>query len=340
MENIDRTALEEILASTDYSVTLQIPDGGKITIDKILSLNVQDENYDFKCTGYSVAGDKEGRAETLKELYALLSRIGAGDGQYVLDNIGERFNTIAELKEKIAFDNISIEGLLEKYADADRFSLCSAYGDVHIGEEQAAAALKEINGVMKKTAEEQYLLISAEERKSLPPFDRLYEEIYDECTAYRKKRAKLIKKYDGEAFFCDVFGTNKSKYKSPQQLWHIYHAVDFTQTCAYTLDKLKANKVVAPTDRQLDGLPALKEALISAKPAFCWHCTVSGQLSTVFTFELNQKTKAWLKARKDDYDFGTTQASYCLDDLAFYRGDEILFSSCTHERFHHDCTDE
>lgn len=340
MEKIDRNTLEEILENSDYSLTLQTTDGGKITVDKIFFLNTQDGNYDFKCTGYSVTGYKEERAETLTELYSLLSRMGAGDGQFVLDNIGGSFGTVAELREKIAFDHISMDDLLKRYADADRFSLTADYGNVHIDEELANAVLKEIDGVMRRTAESQYLLIPEEERKSLPPFDKLYGEITEECIAYRKKRAKLIKKYDGQAFFCDVFGSGKSKYKSPRELWHLYNAVDFTQTCAYTLDKLKANKEVEPIDRQLDGLPALKEALISAKPTFCWHCTVSGQLSTVFTFKLDEKTRAWLSARKDDYDFDTTQAGYLLDDLAFYRGDKILFSSCTHEGFHSDCSDE
>lgn len=65
---------------------------------------------------------------------------------------------------------------------------------------------------------------------------------------------------------------------------------------------------------------------------------MSGELATVFTFKLNDRTRDWLKARKDDYGFDYNGQR--LDDLALYCGDKILFSSCTHEHYHCDCSEE
>lgn len=64
--------------------------------------------------------------------------------------------------------------------------------------------------------------------------------------------------------------------------------------------------------------------------SFSWHCTM-GPLAKVHRFRLNDKTKKWLKQFKSDYDLEG------LEDLALYKGDELLFSSCTHEVFHNDC---
>lgn len=337
MDKIDRKVLEELLVKNAFDLTLQNNAGKEISIEKMLSLVIKGDGCcELKCTGYKVTSDREETAETLEKLYKLLDKAEAANGEYILLNIGGRFATVEEMREQIAFDNISMDGLLKRYPTADRFSLTGDYGDVHLDEESARAALKEIADEQYRTAESQYLLIPESDRESLPPFDKLFEEITNECLAYRKKHAKLIKKYNGGSAFCDVFATGKGKYNKPHQLWHLYHAADFIDTCAYNLQRLKRIKEEAPIDRQLEGLPVLKESLISAKPTFVTHCTTGGELSTVFTFKLDGKTREWLKARKDDYDFGYNGQR--LDDLALYCGDKILFSSCTHEHYHCDCS--
>lgn len=54
----------------------------------------------------------------------------------------------------------------------------------------------------------------------------------------------------------------------------------------------------------------------------------------MFYFALNEQTTAWLAQFEHDYQFTK------LEDLAFYKGDKLLFSSCTHEGFHNDCLDK
>lgn len=339
MEKIDKATLDEILITDGYSITLLNAAGEKISVEHVYCFTVQDGTPDFKCAGFKIKGSAEETAEDFNGLLVRLKTMGAGDGQYLLDNIDGQFSTVKELREKIDFDHISMDGLLKRYEVADRFSLTTDYGDVKIDGELADRVLKELAQNQYEMAREQFQALTQEEREQLPPFEELYEEINAKCLAYRKRHRKRIGETGGHSFFCDE--QRKGKYKDFSAVWHIYSAVDFVQAAAYDLQRLKANSSALPIDRQLEGLPVLKEALISAEPTYVTHCTISGSLSTVFTFALNDRTREWLKTHKDDYDFNTAfdagQEGYRLDDLALYCGEKILFSSCTHEHFHSDC---
>ena len=74
----------------------------------------------------------------------------------------------------------------------------------------------------------------------------------------------------------------------------------------------------------------LYENLIKKEIGFSNHCTETGSLLLTYYFKLNNQTKAWLSQFKTDYDLNG------LEDLAFYKNGKIMFSSCTHERFHTD----
>lgn len=93
---------------------------------------------------------------------------------------------------------------------------------------------------------------------------------------------------------------------------------------------MKNSPVEKPLCAELDGEEVLKFNLQDIKAGFVWHCNVSSELSKTFFFELNEDTKKWLLRHGNDYAFEI------LQDLAFYNGDKLLFSSCTHERFHTD----
>ena len=55
----------------------------------------------------------------------------------------------------------------------------------------------------------------------------------------------------------------------------------------------------------------------------------------VFRFTLNNDTAKWLKERY----FGNSDESP-FEDLAFYKGDKLLYSECTHEGFRNDFSNE
>lgn len=159
---------------------------------------------------------------------------------------------------------------------------------------------------------------------------RCIRKLQKSVAPFAKKREKRIKQSDGNSFFCDEFMRGKTKHIAPKEFWHLYHSVDFVEACAYQLEQQKKFPQTHPAGWEAESIPALKGALISTETTFVWRCTISGGL----TFKLNDETKAWLLTHKDDYDFG--EKDNYLQDLALYKGDKILFSSCTHEKFHED----
>lgn len=341
-EQLKRILHEEIL-----DVTILNGEDREIHIEPSLDYNL--EKNDFECCGYSVnAGGKEQSGEereigTFDELKKFLSSRGAGEGEYRLVGIhGGEFKSLEELNQKRKFDNITMPELLETFPTADRFSLTAMYmggidrkhryGTVGISDENAEHAMRSIEKWAYDVSKNCFERIPEKERKKLPTFEALYAEIDGECKEYRKKNAAKIEKQDGNAFFCDRFAEGKCKYREPNDLWHIYSSVDFKEDCAYVINALKGFKPPVSLNERLNAYPVLKGALICTEVTFVWHCTASGMLSTVFTFTLNDSTRAWLLEHKDDYDFNDG-----LEDLALYEGDNILFSSCTHEHFHDRC---
>lgn len=59
-----------------------------------------------------------------------------------------------------------------------------------------------------------------------------------------------------------------------------------------------------------------------------------GPYVTLLHFGIDKKTKEWLlnKSGIDDF-LGTDYRKCCLEDLCFAKEGEVVFSSCTHERF-------
>lgn len=271
-----------------------------------------------------------------KKLIRFLEEAGACEnGEFKVKSIGEEMLTVEQYEEKLAFDKLNMEGLLEKYIPlADSFSLTCAYGESGISEELAKEALKKVKEKSYKMAETEFMGVSEEERKKLPSFKEIYADIENEYENYCRQNSALIEANDGYACFTDVFSGDRI-YSSLEELWHAYSAVDFTGTCAYILDKLKKLDT-RPIDEELetDKNKCLKDNLINTEVTFCWHCTQSSELAKVFYFKLNEQTINWLKKFESDYDLDI------LEDLAFYKKGKLLFSSCTHERFHTDCSEE
>lgn len=95
---------------------------------------------ELKCKGYKITCDREENPKRLKNC----TPCSIKPKPVTATDIGGRFATVEEMREQLAFENISMDGLLKRYPTADRFSLTGDYGDVYLDEESARAALKEI----------------------------------------------------------------------------------------------------------------------------------------------------------------------------------------------------
>lgn len=318
---------------------IEITVGGKngdIVIEPVISINLSQNRiirlYDeVKTDGESrkIKGDK-------KLLKFLSEEQAYSDGEINVKTIGVEKLTVEEFDARRKFDNLDMEGLLERYLPlADSFSLTCPYGEENgISEELASKALKTVKADCYRTAEEQFMYAPADERAKLPPFEKIYADIEEMYKDYCVRNAALIEANGGYACFSDVFSGEKEKYNSLSELWHAYSEVDFAGTCEAILEKMKKLPDGRPLTQELDSLEnqVLKDNLIKTDVTFVWHCTKSTELSKVFYIKLNDETVGWLKRFRSDYDFGL------LADLAFYKKGKLLFSSCTHEKFHSDCT--
>jgi hypothetical protein len=114
------------------------------------------------------------------------------------------------------------------------------------------------------------------------------------------------------------------------ELWHFYHHIGtYYHTYKKTVEKLKKNTKDRPLDTSFknEKMKALYKHLDKHEITFTWHCTTSSRLSVVYYFRLNEESKRWLMQYESDLDIAP------LDDLAFDKNGELLFSSCTHEGY-------
>ncbi len=229
-----------------------------------------------------------------------------------------------------AFQEMDMQGLLEKYKDCDSFALCGYYGERYLPDEECERVCEEMSA-------DNYAYLFAQYEKykeeyDLPPFERLYEDIFQECERYLAKKVKRNKFYS-VSMICDEVG-RKTKYSEPMELfWHFYHLMGFDFDNVMSVAPLQLCEDKTPPTAILDEPEyiALRPHLLSCTPTFKTHCTTSGSLQKELRFALNEQTKAWLLGHKDDYDFEGE-----LQDLAFYKDGKLRFSSCTHEGFHDD----
>ena len=324
----------EALNST-MQVTLS-GNGGDIEIDPVMGIKFGKNKYERVSCYLTYCGETK-KFKNDRKLIRFLEIAGAAEnGEVKVKGIGEDKMTAEEYEAMLEFDKLNMAGLLEKYLPvADSFSLTCAYGENGISEELAGEAIRKIKEKLYKMAETEFNGASEEERKKLPPFKDIYADIEKEYENYCRQNSALIEANDGYACFTDVFSGDRI-YSSLEELWHAYSAVDFTGTCAYILDKLAKLENIRSLTEELesDENKCLQDNLIKTDVTFCWHCTTSSELSKVFYFKLNEQTANWLRKFESDYDLEI------LEDLAFYKKGKLLFSSCTHERFHTDCSEE
>ncbi len=325
-------------------VTVTVEAGGKIfRIEPEISVVFSDGAAEWKATAFNLFS--EGDKTACKNFERVLEILRQGGEEIKIVSAGD-FETYDEYLADERFKHIDMTGLLEKYLPiADEFSLTTSfnkydaehpYGIYKVGESEASEAEKGIEEYAKKSALSAYKRLSDGQRRELPPFEKLYDEVKAEYRSYAAARGKFMEEHGGNVFFGDEFARDNAKYSKYDGLQQMYSAVDFEGTCLYTLEMMKKNTKTRPSDWELgiEYYAPLKSALKRVETGFVWHCTASGQLSKTLYFELNAESIGWLKKLKNDYDMRR------LEDLAFYRARRCIFSSCTHEEFHCDLSAE
>lgn len=329
MQDITEKQLKYLLEKSGVDVILRGKNGEEVSVGHCISFDIMNENITFDGYDTEING-KIHKSKTYNSLIQYLKKVGAVGEIITLLKIGDLYDTIEELEEAVAFERLNMRGILEKYLPiADSFELVAPFEPtVKMTEEEGRKALELLQRSVTDEWTAIYDAIPTEDKALIPPMEALFERVESEC----KKEYEKCKQNNQFFDSAKVLEKCKKPYADLEEMWEFYNLAGMLVENRDIIERCKS----APDERkgyaelELPKNVALKKSLLSVTPTFCWHCTVGGNVSNVFRFALNKETAAWLAAYQSDYDLEE------LEDLAFYKGDKLLFSSCTHECFHTD----
>lgn len=343
MSKISKEEFEKLLNVEKVSILKIRLDDKDIEINRNISIyfnfdNLSDgQNGQTIDRGYSINCNGETKDVDDYEKLCEILDVSVDHKNIELIRINDRFDSIKDYLEDKEFNNLDMKGILNKYVGtADSFELVTPYNEkltfIGVSADSKDNASEAVDGMENATISrlKQY-------------YDKYYDKIskvtdksFDELIIDIKKEIKSAiakgKKQGRPVFMCDRVYKGKTKYSEPQEFfWHTYHDIQFMYECKENIERAKAERELVEKSI-VEDLYLLKPHLISARLSYSWHCTTTSQLSIVCKFKLNDDTEKYLLRFKTDYDLRG------LEDLALYKGDKLLFSSCTHEGFHTDLT--
>ena len=356
MEKITQDQLHILLEEIETNVLVQGKNGKRIFISRSYMQyfnfkDLKDHKNGTVTFDYNVEyNETKRKCKNFTTLMNFLKRVGASqkDGISVIKINGKykSFKSFMDEYERAqAFKSLDMQGLIKKYESlADFFEIVTPFspyetytnenpnGIFRLSEEDAQRAIKLLEEKEKEFLLSLYSKLTKVQKEQLPDFSVLCENIKAEILAHMCKNKKET---DESPFLCDNVHNGKTQYAKPYKFfWHMYHNLQFLIECVQSVEAMKLNSKERPLDLELNGEKnsVLKPYLISVTPTFTWHCTTQNLLSLVFRFRLTEETKNWLFQFDTDYDMEP------FEDLAFYKGNTLLFSSCTHEGYHEDFT--
>ncbi len=325
MEIITQEGLYTLLEEYHAEIELISKGGDLISVSPVLYFNSSEEPS-FKGYSTELQGNFH-RSRKYETLITYLKKLGAEqEGTYHLFDIEQTFPTISDYEEQLAFDRIDMKGLIEKYGEiADSFELvCPFDNDQFLSESDGDAVFREVSEYEWQHL--QMLRIDAKrENKGIAPL-----------SSYVKRVQEIIDGNPEEHEFALFDYAETLPPAVAELVYAIYNREILLRELSEDLSALARNVKKLPIEIELsqEELSPLKPFLLSVRLSCVWHCTTSGQLHKIFRFRLTEETKRWLLRFPTDYDLQP------LEDLAFYRGEKILFSSCTHEEFHIDLSQD
>jgi len=291
----------------------------------VVALTYKNEQYEiFQMYSYDELGEKEYEGlfindDKVRNIDAVIKKLKIKD-EVEVDCIDEYEDYDAFLRN-YQLKNITMDKLIENYSEANKFSLIMYCDSEHTyNKEMLDKAYEYVVSENKKVLEEFYNKQDLKE-----PFQTVYDNIKEECLNFRKEYEEVYGDKFQNSLICDQVGDDTKYYKPYQFFWNFY------QTLGMELD-MKENQIkVEGESFDINSvLPdELKKNLISYEMAYYSYSTY-GPLQMIFYFNLNDETKEWLKQFENDFKLET------LEDLAFYKNDERIFMSVTHEDSHRD----
>lgn len=248
------------------------------------------------------------------------------DDKIEILTINEKYENLESFQKAKSFHSINMEALLKKYLPfANKFVLVAPFDKKLKLDRKLAINIAEENTVyVTNHLQEIYKNLAKFQKKQIPNFGELIEHItekmvFEKSISEIEKFKTMFAMSEMEASFIQYFYKELSKLSARKK----------------TLEMLMTNKKEENLQSELKTpyYLQLEKSLIDTKLGFCWHCTNSDCLTKIFTFKIDDNSIDWLQRLKNDFDMKK------LKDLAFYKDDILLFSSCTSEKFHIDFTE-
>ena len=246
-----------------------------------------------------------------------------------------------------------IDRIINETKKAEREKLLEKhYIKYKITEDDYYNALNQLENKQRKKWKDHYDK-NLKQLKKYPSFDELYNEIEKECVYFcnKKNKKKITNMYfnkeaieslkkegysDSEierikddffqcSFIADDVG-EKTKYgkEDTSFFWNFYSDIGFIIDRKNELEKSICINGKSP----ISNLPKeLKENIVKYEIQFFNSVTVSSRLMINYYFKFNDESKKYLLKYESDFDLDN------LEDLTFYKDNEVVFYSCTHENY-------
>ena len=254
------------------------------------------------------------------------------NGEILISKINGEYTSFEQFNRAVAFENATMGEIIEKSIElgAKSFVLVSPlqkaitkdypFGVQKIDEEMAKEIFEEsLQGVIERS--KALYKNKIKQGEVLPEFNFIMQEIYSlwfQCFSADSTEG------------LNLFREACKKVENNLDIIDFYNEFLILGEQKVCLDKTVENKFELAFDLEFDQPQnaLLGDYLSDIEVTFSWHTTTTTRLYKVFKFELNEQTKGWLMQFENDYKIEG------FEDLAFYAGDELIFSSCTHEKFH------
>ena len=224
-----------------------------------------------------------------------------------------------------------MEYILNKYNDCNKMSLVTLFPNYcNLTETEAKLILDELKENNLACIKRMY-----DRHEISEDLDVIVKKIKEECALFEERFSYQYKNNFENSFICDHVGEDTYYNEPISFFWHAYHMLGIELDCEKIVDKHLNNSNYNKILEFLDNYPKLKNNYISHKITFNTYVT-GGPLQIIYYFNLNEETKEYLLQFKDDYSFNNG-----LEDLALYKDDNLLYASCTHEKFrYHGLSEE
>lgn len=337
MEILDSNQLEYLLEKEHCFLKLNSENNKKCAVSPKMFINFDETGGNMEYSGYNV--EFQGREFEFNNFSSLIEFLTdkkvITSGKVSLILINDNFAKLSLYEEDKEFNNLDMKGLLEKYSIANEFEVVVPYGDgytasapygtVKLSKKDAEIAIDGLEKQTIKSLKITYDKLNKKEKELIPEFEVFIESVKTEIET-------LLGGREVNLFMCDKVKKGQTKYSEPIQfVWRAYLEIEELLKRKIEVVKMQDNPDSRSLTCELDGVFSdIKDLFISVTPTYSWHITTTSMLHKLYRFKLNDISKKFLLQFEDDYKIEG------FEDIAFYKDDRILFSSCTHEGFHVD----